>query len=203
MPRVHFHFFVYFTLWEPPLAHIKALLTYLYQYYICSALRLSVKPQCSSQFKASDSQVPRALPHLARGPNPHYYYCQEASRDIWNHQTSIYNNIYLSQTLNIVKNKLTHCFQSAIFVCLKMQLNRAVRHYAAGDNLLKCWECWAGLLRSDTVTPGDGGAHSGRGAEESAADHSSVWPHRRKTDAPENTTSVFSLGWDTRFWMKM
>lgn len=101
---------------------------------------------------------------------------------------------YSYQTCYILcKTCSTHCFQSAIFFCLKMQLNGAVRHYAAGHNLLKCWECWAGLLRSDTVTPGGYGAHNGRGAEESAADRSYVWPHRRKTYAPDNTTSVFFI----------
>jgi len=68
-----------------------------------------------------------------------------------------------------------------------VDLNGAVRHYAAVDNLLKCWGCWAGLLRSGTVAPGGDAVHSGRGAEESEADHSSVSPHRRKTDAPVST----------------
>lgn len=114
-------------------------------------------------------KVPRALPHLARGHNPptvkrHHRQCDSVQP--------------------IVSSQL-------FFVCLKMELNGAVRHYAAVDNLLKCWGCWAGLLRSDTVTPGGGGAHSERGAEESAADRSSVWLHRRKTDAPENTRFFF------------
>jgi len=37
------------------------------------------------------------------------------------------------------------------------------------------------------VAPGGDAVHSGRGAEESEADHSSVSPHRRKTDAPVST----------------
>ncbi len=97
-------------------------------------------------------KVPRALLHCA-GAIIHITYCQETFREIWNHQTSIYNNMYLSDEI-LWKTRSPHCLQSAIFVCLDMQLNVAVRHHAAGDNLLKCWGCWAGLLRSDTVTPG-------------------------------------------------